>query len=78
MTETYVHGITDRVTHEVISRLTAGLIEAARPELGISTISPDRWFPGDGAAVVSRDGQAFRGEVTDMCACTGQLIISLA
>jgi len=59
-------------------RLTAGQIEAAGPALSISTVSPDRWFPGDGAVVISRDGRALRGEVADVCVCTGQVVITLA
>jgi hypothetical protein len=77
MTPTYVHGITDTVTHEVTTGLTAGQIEAAAPALSISTVSPDRWFPGDGAVVISRDGRALRGEVADVCVCTGQVVITL-
>jgi hypothetical protein len=78
MTQTYVHGITDTVTHEVTSGLTAGQIEAAGPALSISAVSPDRWLPGDGAVVISRDGRALRGEVADVCVCTGQVVITLA
>jgi hypothetical protein len=78
MTPTYVHGITDTVTHDVPTVLTAGQIEAAGPAVSISTVSPDRWFPGDGAVVISRDGRALRGEVADVCVCTGQVVITLA
>ena len=78
MTQTYVHGITDSVSHDVTSVLTAGQIEAAGPALSIWTVSPDRWFPCDDAVVISRDGRAFRGEVADVCVCTGQVVITLA
>jgi len=43
MTQTYVYGITDTVTHDVPSGLTAGQIEAAGPALSICTAqSPGR------------------------------------
>ena len=58
MTPTYVQGITDTVTRDVTSGLTAGQLEAAGPAPGIWTVTPGRWFPGDGAVVISRDGRA--------------------
>ena len=42
MAQTYVHGITDTVTHDVTGGLTAGQLEAAGPALVIWTVTPDR------------------------------------
>ena len=78
MTDIYLHGITDTVTHDVPTGRTAGQIETAWPALSIWVVSPDRWFPGDGAVVTSRDGRAFNGQVADVCVCTGQVVLSLA
>jgi hypothetical protein len=49
MAQTYVHGITDTVTHDVTSGLTACQLEAAGPALVIWTITPTaagRYSPG--------------------------------
>jgi hypothetical protein len=49
MAQTYVHGITDTVTHDVTSGLTACPLEATGPALVIWTITPTaagRYSPG--------------------------------
>jgi len=78
MTQPYVHGITNTVTHEIPVRLTTGQIEAAGQTLTISAVSPDRWFPGDTAVVTSREGRVHRGQVADVCVYTGEVVIRLA
>jgi len=57
MAQPYVHGITGMVTHDIASPLTAGQI-AAGDTLSAAVVCPDRWFPGDGAVITSRDGRA--------------------
>jgi hypothetical protein len=78
MTNTYVDGISDTVTHDITSRLTASQIEDASAALSIWVVSPDRWFPGDGAVIRSCDGCTFDGKVGEVCECTGQVVVSLA
>src|SRR6516165_10217193 len=75
MSQPYVDGITDKVSHNIASSLTADLIEADEDWVTISVVCPDRWFPGDFAVVTSRDGGAFAGEVAAMDVCTGEVTI---
>ena len=79
VSQPYVDGITDTVTHGIASTLTAGQIEIAVYEdtLSVSVVCPDRWFPGDVAVITSRDGHAFGGEVEGMDVCTGEITIRL-
>jgi hypothetical protein len=56
MSQPYVHGITDTVTHDIASSLTAGHIAADGNTLSVAVVCPDRWFPGDVAVITSRDG----------------------
>jgi hypothetical protein len=78
VSQPYVDGITDTVSHGIASSLTAGRIAAGEGTLRISVICPDRWFLGDFAAVTSRDGHAFAGRVEDMDVWTGEVTIRLA
>jgi hypothetical protein len=78
MSQPYVDGITDTVTHNLASTLTAGQIPAGQDTLTISVVCPDRWFFGDFAVVTGRGGHAFAGEVEAMDVCTGQLTIRTA
>jgi hypothetical protein len=75
MSQPYVDGITDKVSHNIASSLTADLIGAGEGWVTISVVCPDRWFPGDFAVVTSRDGGAFAGEVAGMDVCTGEVTI---
>jgi hypothetical protein len=75
MSQPYVHGVTDTVTHEIASILTVGRIAADHETLTVSVVCPDRWFPGDAAVVTGRDGRAFVGEVESMDVCTGELTL---
>ena len=75
MSQPYVDGITDTVTHNLASSVTAGQIPAGQGTLTISVACPDRWFLGDFAVVTRRDGRAFAGEVEAMDVCTGQVTI---
>ena len=79
VSQPYVDGITDTVTHGINSTLTAGQIDIAAGEdtLSAAVVCPDRWFPGDFAVVTSRDGHAFAGQVENMDVCTGQVTIRL-
>ena len=77
MSQPYVHGITDTVTHDIASSLTAGHIAAGDDTLSVSVVCPDRWFPGDVAVITSRDGRAFAGQVEGMDVCTGEVTIRL-
>jgi hypothetical protein len=79
VSQPYVDGITDTVSHSITSTLTAGQIAiAAGPDtLSVAVVSPDRWFPGDFAVVTSRDGHAFAGEVAGLDVCTGEITIKL-
>jgi hypothetical protein len=77
LSQPYVDGITDTVTHDLASSLTVGQIAAGRSTLTVSVICPDRWFHGDLAVVTSRDGHAFAGEVEAMDVCTGEVTIRL-
>ena len=63
MSQPYVHGITDTVTHGTACSLTAGHIAAGGNTLSAAVVCPDRWFPGDVAVITSRDGRAFAGQV---------------
>ena len=72
----YVDGITDTVTHDIASSLTAAQI-TADSTFSIWVASADRWFPGDTAVVTSRDGRVFAGEVESMDTCTGEITIKL-
>ena len=75
MSQPYVDGITDTVTHNLARNLTAGQIAAGQDTLTISVVFPDRWFFGDFAVVTRRDGRAFAGQVQAMDICTGQVTI---
>jgi hypothetical protein len=79
VSQLYVDGITDTVTHHIASSLTAGQIAIAVCEetLSVSVVCPDRWFPGDDTVVTSRDGHAFAGEVAGLDVCTGEVTIKL-
>jgi hypothetical protein len=79
VSQPYVDGITDTVTHGITSTLTAGQIDIAAGEdtLSAAVVCPDRWFPGDIAVITSRDGHAFAGQVENMDVCTGQVTIRL-
>lgn len=77
MTTTYLHGITDTATHRVATGRTADQVEADAKGLALRTVTPDRWFPGDLVLLASRDGEAFTGEVADVCVTTGQVIVIL-
>ncbi len=75
MSQPYVNGIQDKVSHNFASGLPADLMEAEEGRVTISVVCPDRWFLGDFAVVTSRDGLAFAGEVEDMDVCTGDVTI---
>jgi len=77
MSQPYVDGITDTVTHDLGSSLTAGQIAASQDALTVSVVCPDRWFLGDFAVLSSRDGRAFAGTVEGMDVCTGDVTIRL-
>ena len=79
VSQPYVDGITDTVSHGITSTLTAGQIASAAGQdtLSVAVVCPDRWFPGDVAVVTSRDGHAFAGEVENMDVCTGEVTIKL-
>ena len=78
MSQPYVDGITDTVTHNHASSLAAGQIAVGQDTLTISVVCPDRWFFGDIAVVTRRDGRAFAGEVAAMDVCTGEVTIRAA
>jgi hypothetical protein len=75
VSQPYVDGITDTVSHQFASSLTAGQIAAGEDTVSVSVVCPDRWFLGDFAVVTSRDGRAFAGEVEGMDVCTGEVTI---
>ena len=75
MSQRYVDGVTDTVTHNLASSLTGAQITPGQDTLTISVICPDRWFFGDFAVVTRRDGRAFAGEVEAMDVCTGEVTI---
>jgi len=75
VSQPYVDGITDTVHHSIASRLSAGQIAADEDTFNVSVVCPDRWFPGDLAVVISRDGHAFAGEVEGMDVCIGEVTI---
>jgi hypothetical protein len=75
MSNPYVDGISDKVSHHFASSLTADLIAAGEDTATISVVCPDRWFHGDYAVVTSRDGGEFAGEVESMDVCTGEVTI---
>jgi hypothetical protein len=77
MSQPYVDGITETVTHDLGSRLAVGQIAARQDRLAVSVVCPDRWFLGDFAVVTSRDGRAFAGNVEGMDVCTGEVTIRL-
>jgi len=77
MSQPYVDGVTDTVTHDLGSSLTVGQIAACQDTLAVSVVCPDRWFFGDFAVVTSRDGRVFAGEVEGMDLCTGEVTIRL-
>jgi hypothetical protein len=78
MSQPYVDGITDTVTHDIASSLIVGQITADDQDtLTVSVVCPDRWFFGDLAVVTSRDGRVFAGEVEGMDVCTGEVTIRL-
>ena len=78
MSQPYVDGITDTVTHNLASSLTADQTAARQDTLTISVVCPDRWFFGDFAVVTRPDGRAFAGQVQAMDICTGQVTIRAA
>ena len=47
VSQPYVDGITDTVSHGITSILTAGQIQiaAGQDTLSVAVVSPDRWFP---------------------------------
>jgi hypothetical protein len=75
LSQPYVNGITDKVSHDFASSLTADLIATDGDTVTISVVCPDRWFLGDFAIVTSRDGLALAGEVEGMDVCTGEITI---
>jgi hypothetical protein len=75
MSNPYVDGISDKVSHNFASSLTPDLIAAGKDSVTIAVVCPDRWFLGDYAVVTSRDGGAFAGEVEGMDVCTGEVTI---
>jgi hypothetical protein len=75
MSNPYIDGIKDKVSHNFASSLAADKIAAGKDRVTISVVCPDRWFLGDFAAVTSRDGGAFAGEVESMDVCTGEVTI---
>ena len=75
MSQPYVNGIADKVSHDFASSLRADLIAVGEDRVIISIVCPDRWFLGDFAVVTSRDGGAFAGEVAGMDVCTGEVTI---
>jgi hypothetical protein len=77
MSQPYVDGITDTVTHDIASSLLVGQITAGQDTLTVSVVCPDRWFFGDLAVVTSRDGRVLAGEVEGMDVCTGEVTIRL-
>ena len=79
VSQPYVDGITDTVSHGITSILTAVQIQiaAGQDTLSVAVVCPDRWFPGDFAVVTSRDGHAFAGEVAGLDVCTGEVTIKL-
>jgi hypothetical protein len=77
ISQPYVDGITDTVTHDIASSLTADQMAVGQDTLTVSVVCPDRWSFGDYAVVTSRDGRAFTGEVARMDVCTGEISIRL-
>jgi hypothetical protein len=77
MSQPYVDGITEAVTHDLGSSLIPGQIAAGQDTLTVSVVCPDRWFFGDLAVLTSRDGRAFAGQVEAMDVCTGEVTIRL-
>jgi hypothetical protein len=77
MSQPYVNGITDTVTHDILSSLSAGEFADGQDTLTVSVVCPDRWFVGDSAVITSRDGRALAGEVEGMDVCTGEITIRL-
>jgi len=75
MAQPYVDGITDTVTQNIASSLTAGQIAAGQDTISVWVVRPERWFPGDFAVVTNRDGRAFAGQVENLDVCTGELTI---
>lgn len=78
MSQPYVNGIADKVSHDFASSLTADQIAAGEDRVTVSMVCPDRWFLGDFAVVTSRDRLAFVGEVESMDVCTGQVTIRVS
>ncbi len=77
VSQLYVDGITDTVTHDIATTLTADQI-TAQDTFSIWVVCADRWFPGDAAVITSRDGRVFTGEVERMDVCTGEITIKLS
>jgi hypothetical protein len=75
MSQLYVDGITETVSHNIASSMTAGQIAADEDTISISVVCPDCWFLGDFAVVTSSDGRTFAGEVESMDVCTGEITI---
>lgn len=77
ISQPYVDGITDTVTHDIETSLTIGQIAVGQDTLTVSVVCPDRWFFGDFAVVTGRDGHVFAGKVGGMDVCTGEITIRL-
>jgi hypothetical protein len=75
MSQPYVDGIKDKVSHNFASILTVDQIVTDEARVTISVVCPDRWFLGDFAAITSGDGGTFAGEVESMDVCTGKITI---
>ena len=78
MSQPYVDGVTDTVTHNLASNLTAAQITPGQDTLTLSVVCPDRWSVGDFAVITWRDGRGFAGEVEAMDVCTGEVTIRAA
>ncbi len=78
LSQAYVDGITDTVTHDIATTLTADQITADEDGFSVWVVSADRWFLGDLAVVTSREGRVFTGEVQSMDVCTGEIMIKLS
>ena len=76
VSQLYVDGITDTVTHDIASSLTGAQI-TADDTFSIWVVCAERWFHGDAAVVTSRDGHAFTGEVQGMDISTGEITVKL-
>jgi HD domain len=75
MSQRYVDGVTDTVTHNLASSLTGAQITPGQDTLTISVVCSDRWLVGDFAVLTRRDGCAFAGQIEAMDVCTGEITI---